>query len=326
MTGHISILDTRAVMPRERREYWSTGIAQHFFPVSLARPDTPSFDARLISGRAGPIDIRRIQGHAHHVMRTTHAIAAGDPECLLLYLLVGGSVRLEQDERACALAPGDFAFHDSSRPSLFQAPGTFDVVVFSMPRWFLGTVSDKLARSTARVVPGNEHLARVARPFLTELALTAATGPGLTQSDGESAAAMLLPFLSAVAEPADPHGAAEPCLLDRIKGYAAAHLREPDLGPARLAQAHFVSTRYVHRIFAATGIGVSEWIRDQRLDAALAELRDSRAPIADLAVRWGYRSPTAFSRAFRTRFGLSPREARAGALPQAPARQGQARG
>ena len=50
-------------------------------------------------------------------------------------------------------------------------------------------------------------------------------------------------------------------LLAQMQAYAMEHLREPDMGPERIARAHFVSTRYVHKLFRAEGATVSGWIR-----------------------------------------------------------------
>ena len=102
-------------------------------------------------------------------------------------------------------------------------------------------------------------------------------------------------------------------LLERMRRYALEHLRDPGLGPDQIARAHFVSTRYVHKLFAAAGCGVAAWVREQRLERAWAELRrSSETSVASVAARWGYRDPASFSRAFRQTYGCSPRELRRG--------------
>ena len=97
-----------------------------------------------------------------------------------------------------------------------------------------------------------------------------------------------------------------------MQRYAVQHLHDPNLGPEQIARVHFVSTRYVHKLFAASGSGVSAWIRDRRLTGALLDVRGTDTPIAMVAARWGYRDPASFSRAFRTAYGRAPREVRAG--------------
>jgi AraC-like DNA-binding protein len=102
-------------------------------------------------------------------------------------------------------------------------------------------------------------------------------------------------------------------LLDQMRRYALDHLHDPGLGPEQMARAHFYSPRYVHKLFAEDGSGVSAWIRKQRMERALADLhRPSDDTVAAIALRWGYRDAASFSRAFRQTYGCSPSDLRRG--------------
>jgi AraC-like DNA-binding protein len=312
--SHLTALDTRRVAPSDRPDYWSAGIAERFFPMQVDTSASPSFDARLMSGAVGPIAVGAIQGRPHRVVRTQKMIAVADPESILLYLLMRGAVRLEQDGRSCLLRPGDMACHDTSKPSTFEGQDAFEVLIFSVPRWFIGVRAENIARRSAtRPARAGASLTGLATPFLAGIARTALEGDGLSGIESEGAAEMILPLLRSAFGEETPSETQAPssALLARMRRYAIEHLHEPDLGPDRLAGAHFVSTRYVHKLFAASGSGVSEWIRDRRLEGATAELRESPGtPIAVVAARWGYRNPASFSRAFRDRYGCAPRELR----------------
>lgn len=309
-----SVLDTRSVPPAERRDYWSAGIAERFFPMEVESVGAPLFEARLAGGRMGPVGVQSIQGLAHRVARTQRMISIADPECVLLYLMTKGSIHIEQDDRSCALRPGDIACQDTSRPSTFEGREGFEVLVFSIPKWFIGSQAEGIARRSAtRVDSGRERLAGQATPFLAQLARTTVSGEGFPGPDGEDAAGMLLPLMRSmygVQDTADPCSRPE-ALHARMKRYVMDHLHDPDLGPEQIAQAHYVSTRYVHKIFAASGTGVSSWIRERRFEGAVGELRRSPdSTIAAVASRWGYRHPASFSRAFREVHGCTPSDAR----------------
>lgn len=266
----------------------------------------------------GPVAVRSIQGLPHRVARTQQMIAAADPECILLYLLTKGSIFIEQDDRSCVLRPGAIAWQDTSRPSTFEGRDGFEVLVFSVPKWFIGARADGIARRTATAIGAGEgRLTPLATPFLASLARTVVDGEGLPSSDAEGAAEMLLPLLRSGD---DQEGKPEATprsemLLIRMQRYAMEHLQDPELGPEQIARAHYVSTRYVHKLFATSGAGVSAWIREHRLEGAAAELRKSpETPIAAVSTRWGYQNPASFSRAFREKHGCAPRDLRL--LPQ----------
>lgn len=94
--------------------------------------------------------------------------------------------------------------------------------------------------------------------------------------------------------------------------------REPRLvdlaRDAHLSQFHF------HRVFSAVvGESPAEYLRRLRLERAAQELRQSARRIHDVARQAGYGSHEAFTRAFRSRFGVAPsafRRLADNALPQ----------
>lgn len=305
------MLDTRVVSAADRPEYWSAGIAEHFFPVRVKSFGAASFDARLSGGEVGPLFIRSISGPPHRVERTQRMVASVDPEFLLLYLVRRGACRVEQDDRSCELRAGDVAVHDTSRPSSFEATVGIDVQVVTFPKWFLGGHADAIAARTAMRIAGPETpLIRLAAPLFTSIARAAEDGD-VRGVDGEIAAEMLLPIMRSLCVERDVErmGGRPSLLHSRMRQYALAHLRDPDLGPEAIARAHYVSTRYVHKRFAPSG-GVSAWIRDQRLEAAARELRETDHSVSQVAFAWGYGNAASFARAFRRAHGRSPRESR----------------
>lgn len=77
---------------------------------------------------------------------------------------------------------------------------------------------------------------------------------------------------------------------------------------ARLA---FCSEYHFQRMFSfLAGVSLSEYIRRRRLTAAAFELNNSNIRIIDLAVKYGYKSPDSFTRAFQILHGITPSEAR----------------
>lgn len=309
-----TLLDTGQVAPSERSNYWSAGITEHFFPMHVDSVGSLPFAARLRGGQLGAVDIRSIIGAPHRVRRTPRLIAEGDSDSLLLYLLRRGSCRIEQDGRSCVLGPGDLATQDTSRPSTFELVDAMDMAVFSFPKRILGPGGDALARCTAMRVPhGKEPVLQLGIPFLANVARTLESGP-VSKQEADCFSDMLVAMLWAFyvgKEPASWPESRSEMLLDHMRRYALENLQNPGLGPEQIARAHFISTRYVHKLFASSGCGVSTWIREQRLERALADLRRSRdVSIAVIASRWGYRDPASFSRVFRQTYGCSPRELR----------------
>ena len=68
-----------------------------------------------------------------------------------------------------------------------------------------------------------------------------------------------------------------------------------------------ISGRQARRLFKAyTGLGIKEYAKKSRLDAAAQQLRTTDAPVKAIAIDAGYRHVRNFTRCFLKHFHLSP--------------------
>jgi len=85
-----------------------------------------------------------------------------------------------------------------------------------------------------------------------------------------------------------------------------AHLQAPIAYDA-LARTVGCSVYEFHRIFSfMTGMSVSEYVRRRRLSQAAFDLQHSDAKVIDIALQYGYESPTSFTKAFKELHGTTP--------------------
>ncbi len=98
----------------------------------------------------------------------------------------------------------------------------------------------------------------------------------------------------------------------RVLTHIQRHLDE-DLGLADLAAIACFSDYHFHRIFRGMlGEGVKEHVRRLRLERAAWRLKRSDRPVTEVALEAGYQTHEAFTRAFRSVFGVSPSRFRLG--------------
>lgn len=80
-----------------------------------------------------------------------------------------------------------------------------------------------------------------------------------------------------------------------------------EFDPDRAATIACITTDSFIRFFSyMTGMTLAEYVRRRRLTLAAEELQRSHTPIPDLAVKYGYDSAAAFSRAFARQHGITP--------------------
>lgn len=86
---------------------------------------------------------------------------------------------------------------------------------------------------------------------------------------------------------------------------------ENDITLDEVAKAAYMSKFYFLRIFnILSGITVGEYIRKRRLSLAVKEVIFTDKKIIDIALKYKYESPEAFSKAFKRLHGMSPSKAR----------------
>lgn len=106
--------------------------------------------------------------------------------------------------------------------------------------------------------------------------------------------------------------------VNHVLKYIEAHLME-EMTADELARVALSSKYHFFRQFhIITGISLKDYIRQRRLSLAGRDVVQSDDKIIDIAYRYGYETPEAFSKAFKRLHGMSPMAARkAGAVLKA---------
>jgi AraC family transcriptional regulator len=103
--------------------------------------------------------------------------------------------------------------------------------------------------------------------------------------------------------------------LERVFGWLAENL-DDTLDLARLADVACMSPYHFHRIYhAMQGETVADTVRRLRLHRAAVELITGELPVPTVARRAGYGSQAAFTRAFKSAYGVPPARYRASFVP-----------
>jgi AraC-like DNA-binding protein len=105
--------------------------------------------------------------------------------------------------------------------------------------------------------------------------------------------------------------------LRRICQKIETRLHDPDLSLAVIAGEHGVSPRYLQKLFTQNDETFSAYLKHRRLERCHADLISplhAQLSISEIGFRWGFNDAAHFSRSFRDRYGLSPREHRHGGL------------
>ena len=286
--------------------------------------DPADFRGRLRRNHLDQVTAGLIELHAsEHTTRRTHEHikATPEPQYLLMFQAAGRSVFWQDDADQAVLAAGDFAIASAQQPYRWSFDAG-DSVVFSLrfPQAFIDLPDHALKSVEARTLSSREGLGRHLAPFMASVVRDADLMRG--PAGGRLARNLIDLFATGLADTLQRDQPARPVpLFVQVTDYIAENLADPDLDASSLSRAKHISTRYLQAIFQEQGTTVTDYIRDRRMAGARRDLADPalrEAPIADIAVRWGYQDPAYFSRLFRREFGESPRDWRARALASGP--------
>lgn len=314
------VFSTAQVAPERRAAFWNAVYGERFAPVNVTPAEDEEFQAELRLGAAGPVDFARIRSKGCRAERTrAHAAATADRKFGFL-IVMDGVGTVTHRRREALLAPGDVIVNDNTEPMLCR---------------FRGPVSSLTVRADAGVVrsrlPFVDDLCGVRLPAAAGLAgavldmakcLADQAENGLPADYGSTIATHLLDVLAtgyAMARgAAAAEGAASGARKALARQFIESNLASPDLTPHAVAVALRISPRYLRMLMAEDGDTVSALILRRRLEECAKRLASPvwrGRTITDIALAWGFNSTAHFSRVFRERFGMSPRDYRRIHLP-----------
>ncbi len=102
--------------------------------------------------------------------------------------------------------------------------------------------------------------------------------------------------------------------LQMIVDYVEHYLqrKEESVDKEEIARIAGCSFDFFQKVFSyMNGISFAEYVRSRKLTLAGYDLKSTNMKIIDLSYKYGYDSPTSFTKAFQQFHGISPKEARA---------------
>lgn len=228
-----------------------------------------------------------------------------------------GSAEVTLEGRNIALEVGDVVCLDLAQPFAIVAYRVKSYGLLVPRRLLFAMPGD--ASLHGRILPAGLARARVLGAHFAMLATScpAADAPDRDVFGMLTAALLEAAFIDRA--PAQPSASyVDRSRFGEISRYIAANVGDSSLSVEHLCDKFATSRATLYRMFEPSG-GVASFIRDLRLslaDHALSVDQPSAERISSLAARLGFKSEDTFSRAYRERYGRSPRQRRTAAVIQ----------
>ncbi len=302
-------IDTDEAPPRERFDYWRARHPAVDLSLVDRNIDPCVYDARALIG----IGADKVQFGSATSANTRARFGRKSADRFMVAMTLEGGLGLQYDnDGAMLMTPGSgLAMIDCHRGLQATTRGRHVQAYLSLPRHVV------VAAAGGNPIAGDETVRALKggmAPFLaSHLRLLHDRGRHLSPRDMQEALRvagdLALHCIGEAAGASRKECPATRALYTAARHYLQRHLGDADLTASSLAAALGCSRAHLYRVFAAHGTTIADVLRDARLRRAgeLIEALPARA-IEQVAFAVGYKSPAAFSRAFRGRYGLSPRD------------------
>lgn len=296
---------TEDLPPEARYEAWLSRDWPRPERVYRTVPTEP-FNVLMESASLGQTLFARTEITAMTWERRLQDIRGSDFHPVIVNMMVRGTAKGDMDGRPFFEPEGSYHFHDLARPSLHGSTAslTYSLIV---PRDLATVWFAPIDRLHGLVVAGEAAAAvmELAQNFWRML-------PRLTPQGAARFERSFLELLAVGVEVGTPDAPVRATSEDALRTAAVAAI-DQNIGLARasageLCRALDVSSDRLAAAFRADG-GVQAYVLARRLDEACSALigLKRKEPIGNIAHRLGFSDAAHLSRAFRQRFGMSPR-------------------
>ena len=307
-------LTTRDVHKRDRFAFWREAVCDTYVQLECVSNTQADFVGEIRLTRMPRISTSYVSGSQQLVSRRRRDIAQASDQWFLMSIQLEKRGLVEQCGRTAELAHGDFALYSSTEPYDLTLQDGFRQLVVQIPRAELLQRLPNIDLLTGMAVNGNSQVGGLVREsVLRLLQLQGAANPMTLRCLEDSIIDLCATGLATLPGADARLTASEHRLIHQADTVIARSIKDPALDRAAIADALSISVRRLSEVFQAEGTSVAHKIREARLSGIAADLRNpqfSGWTISAIALRWGLNNLQHFSRMFRDRYGVSPREYR----------------
>lgn len=277
----------------------------------------PLFDGRNFSvsiscQEVGGLKILTSRVSPHHLRRDVKSEM--DPPFAIAFKTCGKVIyRLGQIERS--LENGDLIFIDTARAYELICPEKSFLTALVIPREDLRKRMPSAELMAGKILPARSGSSRIIANLMSSVFAHGGNSSGLSSQFLSSTLieACQSAYDSAFQTSSRHSTAGHAFILNNILRYIDDNLAESEMTPSSIAANFRVSERQLYALMGEIGVTPAKYIWSKRFELSKQMLLSGHArgrTIGEIAYACGFNSPSHFSREFRSRFGMAPRDYR----------------
>jgi AraC-like DNA-binding protein len=312
------IWSTANVHPRDKIAYWVDELCRTVARADCEPRRDQLFFGEIYADTLGCIGAVTYSLVAQVFTRSPRQTAHQPANIFTFGLQLAGDGLASQDGRDTVLRPGELVLIDAMRPSRLAFAGSFVRTTLAFPRSTLLRRLGHAEHFIGKPIDGTMGVGGLLSPLLRELPSRANTVPAALQ---ERVAENLLDLIATALLADRGEAPLSPGMtLVQVKVWIEAHLGEP-LSADCIAAACCLSVRHLNRLFRHESTSLMRYVWKRRLARCHRDLSDPamrKRLVSDIAFSAGFNDFSHFSRAYRARYGCTPRDTQHGSTGQEP--------
>jgi AraC-like DNA-binding protein len=315
MDQNTFIATTAGVPLPERIDYWADRLSQIWGHIQIEPTNRNDFGGLIKSVKGCQLVFNEIAYRGHNIHRTASNIAMMKQGFHVLAFPMGNPWEMKLRRESFTLQRGYAYLLCNTVPYKSDDKAGYDTFNVIIPTQLLHNRVPALGPRYVFPLDSANTKANILQDFVSSVYARLPFGDDDTVAFMENHLLNLLAFLLNDSTETIDAGDSSVKLAHRrrIMDFIAANLADEQMSPETIARHHGVSVSYLHRVFKPTGRTVVEEIRSKRLQAARRLLETpgfAGLSVTEIAYRVGFKHPSDFSRAFKQRYGNSPRDFR----------------
>lgn len=307
---------TQGIVPNNRVQLWEGHNARALIPLDIRTIDDRPMHAEETNLHLPSVRMASVFGSSQVVERSEGFIQNNPTGMIAIFFATEGDAFFFHRGGHISLKPGQALVYDADRPFLRGFNHRFRELVLTIPKQRYGELVVGKGPELPAVFDfsagggqGEQALARLVQAALEGIAIgkpqhITHTEPTDSPMFGieEEALGLIKLILGETA-------GAENGLIAAARDHIEYNITDQDMSPAQVAAAVGISERQLGRIFSEAGTTVGRYMLGKRLELAhhaLAAAEQDKISVGEIGRRFGFASPSHFSRTFRERYGLTP--------------------
>lgn len=251
--------------------------------------------------------VSHVKGGSASATRDDRHYALDGQDFMSVVAIRTGSVLSSTGDREMELSSGDLFIWQNTGEHYFEVPDGTEQFMLTLPAARFEQKLEAPSRGLQWALRGTTPVGKLVFRFLQSFV------EDIDAYDDPSAITAIEMFLGLLSKAMQSdrllvEATSRTTRFQRILSYIDTNLTESDLSPTAVAEAHRISVRYLNMLFSQKNITVAAWIKDQRLEACLDDLRQPKElkSISEISYKWHFSDASHFSRSFKAKFGTTP--------------------